>query len=127
MARGIHCYQDGKEYEHGGLSPQECVVPVLTAAGRASRATVSIGKVMWRRLRCNIVIEEPAAGVHVDIRTKGGDPSTTLTTGGKEVSAAGEVSLVVEDADREGDPALIVVVGPDGTVLGQTSTIIGGS
>ena len=127
MARGIHCYQDGKEYEHGGLSPQECVVPVLTATGRASRATVSIGKVMWRRLRCNIVIEEPAAGVHVDIRTKGGDPSTTLTTGGKEVSAAGEVSLVVEDADREGDPALIVVVGPDGTVLGQTSTIIGGS
>jgi hypothetical protein len=30
VAPGIHCYEAGKEYEHGGLSPQECVVPILT-------------------------------------------------------------------------------------------------
>ena len=127
MARGIHCYQDGREYEHGGLSPQECVVPVLTAAERASRATVSVGQVRWRRLRCNVTIDGPAAGVHVDIRTKGGDSSTTLAMGGKEISVGGEASLLVDDADREGEAALIVVVGPDGTVLSQSSTIVGGS
>jgi hypothetical protein len=30
IAPDIHCYESGKEYEHGGISPQECVVPVLS-------------------------------------------------------------------------------------------------
>ena len=126
LAPGIHCYEAGKEYEHGGLSPQECVVPILTATGRASRATVSISEVRWRRLRCNITIEGSAAGARVDIRTKGGDSSTTLTGGGKEIGAEGEVSLLVEDADREDEAALVVVIGSDGAVLTQKSTIVGG-
>ena len=127
VAPGIHCYEAGKEYEHGGLSPQECVVPILTATRLASRATVSIGEVRWRRLRCNITIEGSAVGARVDIRTKGGDPSTTLARGGKELGVDGEFSLLVEDAEREDEAALVVVVGSDGTVLAQTSTIVGGS
>ena len=127
MAPGIHCYEAGKEYEHGGLSPQECVVPILTATGQASRATVSISEVRWRRLRCSITIEGSATGARADIRTKGGDPSTTLTAGGKEIGAESEVSLLVEDAERENEAALVVVVGSDDTVLAHTSTIVGGS
>lgn len=126
VAPGIHCYEAGKEYEHGGLSPQECVVPVLTATGRASRATVIISEVRWRRLRCNVTIEGAAPGTRVDIRTKGGDPSTTLTAGGKEIGAEDEVSFLVEDADREDEAAIVVVMGPDDAVLAQTSTIVGG-
>ena len=127
VAPGIHCYEAGKEYEHGGLSPQECVVPILTATGQASRVTVSISEVRWRRLRCNITIEGSETGARVDIRTKGGDAATTLATGGKELGAESEVSLLVEDAAREDEAALVVVVGSDGTVLAQTSTIVGGS
>ena len=126
VAPGIHCYEAGKEYEHGGLSPQECVVPILTATGQASRATVSISEVRWRRLRCNITLEGSATGARVDIRTRGGDPGTTLVAGGKEIGAEGEVSLLVEDADREDEAALVVVVGSYGMVLAQTSTIVGG-
>ena len=126
VAPGIHCYEAGKEYEHGGLSPQECVVPILTVAGRASGATVSISEVRWRRLRCNVTIEGSATGAHVDIRTKGGDASTTLTAGGKEIRAESEVSILVEDADREDEAALVVIIGPNGAVLTQKSTIVGG-
>ncbi len=126
IAPGIHCYEAGKEYEHGGLSPQECVVPILTATGQASHATVSITEVRWRRLRCNITIEGSATGAGVDIRTKGGDPSTTLTAGGKELGTDGEVSLLVEDADREEEAALVVVIGTNGAVLAQRSSIVGG-
>ncbi|HNR84838.1 BREX-1 system phosphatase PglZ type B [Ottowia sp.] len=32
LASGIRCYEAGHEYEHGGLSPQECVTPLITAA-----------------------------------------------------------------------------------------------
>ena len=127
MAPSIYCYEAGKDYEHGGLSPQECVVPILTATGPVSYAAVSISEVKWRRLRCNITIEESPAGARVDIRTKVGDPTTTLTMGGKELGAEGEASLFVEDADREDEAALVVLVGPDGSVLAQTSTIVGGS
>ena len=127
MAPGIHCYEAGKEYEHGGLSPQECVVPFLTATGRASPATVSIGEIQWRRLRCNVTIEGAPTGAHVDIRTNVGDASTTLTKGGKKLSAEGEVFLFVEDADHKGDATVIVVFGSDGIVLKQKSTIVGGS
>ena len=127
MAPGIHCYEAGKEYEHGGLSPQECVVPILTATRRAPRVSVSIGDVKWRRLRCNITIQGLVADARVDIRTKGGDPSTTLATGGKELGADNEVSLLVVDEDREDEAVLIVVVGPEGAVLAQTSTIVGSS
>ena len=127
MAPGIHCYEAGKEYEHGGLSPQECIIPLLTATGQASRPTVSIGEVRWRRLRCNITIEGTAVGARVDIRTKGGAPLTTLTMGGKELGHEAEVFLLVEDAEREGEAALVVVADSDGTILTQVSTIIGGS
>ena len=98
----------------------------MTATGQASRDAVSISEVRWRRLRCNITLEGSATGARVDIRTKGGDPATTLTAGGKETGAEGEVSLLVEDADREDEAALVVVVGSDGMVLAQTSTIVGG-
>ena len=29
IAPNIHCFEAGKEYEHGGISPQECVLPVF--------------------------------------------------------------------------------------------------
>ena len=125
VAPGIHCYEAGKEYEHGGLSPQECVVPVLTATGRSTSVAVSIGEIRWRRLRCYVAIEGSATGAQVDLRTKGGDPSTTLTEGGKEIGTEVEISLLVEDADREGTAALVVVVNSEGVVLAQESTIVG--
>ena len=127
VAPGIHCYEAGKEYEHGGLSPQECVVPILTAARRAPLVSVSIGDVKWRRLRCNVEIQGSVAGARVDIRKKAGDASTTLAMAGKDLGGNGEVSLLVVDEGREDEAALIVVVGSDGTVLAQTNTVVGGS
>ena len=127
MAPGIHCYEAGKEYEHGGLSPQECVVPILSASRRAPKIEVSIGDVKWRRLRCSVEIQGAVPGARVDIRTKGGDASTTLANGGRELDAGGKASLLVEDEDREDEAALIVVVGSDGAVLAQASTVVGGS
>ena len=40
--------------------------------------------------------------------------------------AEGEVFLLVEDADRENEAALVVVIALDGAVLAQRSTIVGG-
>ena len=125
-APGIHCYEDGKEYEHGGLSPQECVVPILTATRPSPQVIVSLDSITWRGLRCNVVVSGPTAGAIVDIRTKASDPSATLVMGGKEIVTGEQVSLPVQDETCEGRAAFVVVIDPNGALLAQKMTAVGG-
>lgn len=127
VAPGIFCYEAGKEYEHGGLSPQECVVPFITVSRQSSAAeTVRIENVTWKGLRCTMEITGVVSGMVVDVRTKAGDPTTSLAATPKAPSADGSVSLLVPDDDRLGGAAIIVVLAGDGTVYAQTLTTVGG-
>lgn len=127
LAPTIHCYEAGKEYEHGGLSPQECFVPVITVSQKqgAKSQPVVIEDVNWRGLRCRIRVTGITPGMHVDMRTKAGDASTSLLRALATPGVDGSVSLLVEDEDRMGEAVLIVVVQHDGTVSKQMSTIVG--
>ena len=128
VAPGIHCFQANQEYEHGGLSPQECVVPVITVGATAPlEAPVTIESVIWRGLRCRITVRGARPGLRVDLRTKAGDAASSLAGGGKEIDADGTVALMVEDEDREGQGAVVVVVGADGLPRAQDATIVGGT
>lgn len=127
VARGIGCYEAGKEYEHGGLSPQECVVPVLTVTAATQKARpATIGEVVWRGLRCAVKTKGAGAGFVVDIRTKAGDPTTSIAAAPKAPGADGRASLVVEDEDRQGDAVHIVLLDDEGRIMAQTTTSVGG-
>jgi len=126
MAPGITCYTAGKEYEHGGLSPQECVVPVITVRKTAARIPPSIHDVKWSRLRCRIQVANASISMSVDLRTKAADPATSLTSGVKALDAAGAASLVVLDESREEEAVLVVVLDAAGTVIAQQATTVGG-
>jgi len=128
LARGIHCYEAGKEWEHGGLSPQECVVPVITVSRPASGTAqpLHIQEVAWKGLRCTVKVGGATPGMQVDIRTKAGDPATSLVKAAKELDADGRVSLVVPNEDHSGQAAMIVILGAGGMVAAQTHTTIGG-
>lgn len=126
MATGIHCYEAGKEYEHGGLSLQECVVPVLTvAAAEQAGDPVLIEDVTWRGLRCTLRVGGATPGMVVDIRTKGGDPATSVVAATKAPDANGDASLLVEDDDCIGQAAIVVVLAEDGVPRTQVPTVIG--
>src|SRR6266851_736053 len=127
LAPSISCYEAGKEYEHGGLSPQECIVPVITVSQQngVRSQPISIENVAWKGLRCTITVTGTTSGMKVDIRTRAGDPNTSLTKPKPPISD-GTVSLLVEDDDRMGEAALIVILDSDGTPMKQISTIIGG-
>lgn len=128
VAPGIHCFEAGKEYEHGGLSPQECVVPILTVSEPGvAEEPIAIESVAWRRLRCNVTVKGAQPGLRADLRTKAADPTSSLVKGGKDLGTEGTVALFVEDEDREGEGAVVVVVRADGQVKAQTGTIVGGS
>jgi PglZ domain len=126
LAPGIRCYEAGKEYEHGGLSPQECIVPMITVGRRKAVQPISIESVTWRGLRCTMNIVGPLEDIQVDIRSKAGDPKTSLIATAKSPNADGTTSLLIEDEDRVGEAALIVILSGDGTVRKQTPVIIGG-
>jgi len=127
LAPNISCYEAGKEYEHGGLSPQECIVPVITVSQQndARSQPISIENVNWRGLRCTMTVTGTTSRMKVDIRTKAGDPHTSLTKP-KPPNSDGTVSLLVEDDDRMGEAALIVILDGDGTPMKQVPTTIGG-
>ncbi len=127
FAPGIACYEAGKEYEHGGLSPQECVVPVLTVTGSATpAATVTIAAARWTGQRCRISVVGAPPGATLDLRTKAADPATSIAVAARPIAASGPTALVVENEDLAGTAAFIVALDGAGRVLAQQMAMVGG-
>jgi len=126
LAPGIDCFESGKDYEHGGISPQECVTPVL--AVRTARSTgqrVGIENVSWRGLCCVVTLGGDAPDLLVDMRVKPRDAGTSLVTEPKR-PRDGTVSLLVADDSWEGEAAFVVALSAEGAVLEQEQTVVGG-
>lgn len=127
VAPGISCYEAGKEYEHGGISPQECIVPVITVVRQgAAMPAVAIDGIAWKGLRCVVTLGGGSPGMLVDLRTKPRDPDSSLAASPKAPNADATVSLLVPDDSREGEAAMVVVVDAEGAILAQAATVIGG-
>ena len=124
LAPGIHCYEAGKEYEHGGLSPQECVVPVITVTPAARRTNLEIESITWSGFRCRVGVAGTGTGATVDIRTAPADASTSIAQSVKAVED-GQASLMVPDEDREGIAAVVVALSAAGDIIAQKATIVG--
>jgi len=128
-APGAHCFVAGREYAHGGVSLEECLVPVLAFASTAMAAsvTVTVSEVQWVGLRCRIAVEPVAEGLFADLRTKPNvsDSSITEPRKGKALDAEGKTSLLVDDS-LEGTMASVVIVDASGRVVCKEATTVGG-
>ena len=128
---GIACFGAGNEYAHGGLSLQECLIPVLriTVGAGAAKARASIVKVSWAGLRCRVRVDAAqsghSAGLSVDLRTRVNEAESSVSRT-RSLDAAGAASLLVADDELEGAPAAVVVLDKGGQVIARQSTIIGG-
>jgi hypothetical protein len=128
LAPGITCFEAGKEYEHGGVSPQECILPrILITPGAAAKATgdVEITTVKWLGLLCRIELSGTLKGVVVDIRALPADPNTSVAEKAKDTGGTGRVTLVVPDDQHIGDSAYVVLTDKDGQILAQREVVIG--
>jgi hypothetical protein len=126
-APGVSCFIAGVEYAHGGLSLQECLVPVLSLeveGAAAADVKVDIRAVTWKGLRCLVEVETSTEGLQVDIRTKAALASTSLVASRKGLEG-GKANLAVADDDQEGAAAVVVVLGPGGEVIAKMATTIG--
>ena len=125
-APGVTNFIAGADYAHGGISLQECLVPVLSleCAGAAQPcAAVTIQSVNWKGLRCTVVVGGASAGHRVDIRTRAALASSSLATS-KRLDG-GKASLAVADDEQMGAAAVVVVLGADGEVLQKQATTVG--
>jgi PglZ domain len=122
---GIACFRAGSEYAHGGVSPQECIVPEIVVERAAPGLTAEIVNVQWRGMRCRVTVRASGHGIRVDLRTNWKQSNTSIVSSPKEASPSGEVSLVVEDDRHEGSSAMLVAIDSGGNVLDRKLTTVG--
>ncbi len=127
MAPGISSFIAGAEYAHGGLTLQECLVPVIDVVAVQSEKSslkVDITKVSWTGLRCKVEVFPALTGLRVDIRTKAALSDSSLVAKVRAVED-GKASVAVEDDAHQGSAAFVVVLDSDGTVVQKAPTTIG--
>jgi hypothetical protein len=122
---GVGSFAPNTEYSHGGISPQECIVPELVVERGASGSSASIKAITWRGMRCRVSVTTNDPLVRVDLRTNWKQSNTSIAASSKEVGPAGEASLAVADDAHEAHAATIVVVDGAGTVLDRKTTTVG--
>nr|MBP6618293.1 BREX-1 system phosphatase PglZ type B [Burkholderiaceae bacterium] len=128
-APGVSSFIAGAEYAHGGISLQECLVPVLQldcAGAEKTAAAVTIRSVTWRGLRCSVVADGAAPGQRVDIRTKAALAASSLAASDKPLDG-GKASLAIADDEHMGAAAVVVVLSAEGEVLHKQVTTVGGN
>jgi hypothetical protein len=126
LAPGIASFEEGKIYAHGGLSPQEVVVPEIIVSKDASQSSgIEIGELIWAGLRCRLNIQG-ATGNVADIRLHPADAQSSITSSGKPIDIEGSVSLVIDDDSLEGKYAWLVIIDGKKKVIAQREIRVGG-
>ncbi|WP_104161524.1 BREX-1 system phosphatase PglZ type B [Arthrobacter sp. ZGTC212] len=127
-APGAAAFVAGRLYEHGGLSLQECVIPVITVErSDATGAPLQIEAVRWTGQRCRIDYGPAEADIVAEIRLRPADASSTVG-GPKSPSEPGEVKVLVdEELAAAGAAVWVVLLDPSGGVLAQERTTVGGT
>ena len=126
-APGAGAFEAGRLYEHGGLSLQECVIPVVTVTqGGSAASQVRIDGIRWTGQRCRVDYFPVETEMTAEIRLHPADMSSVV--GGPKASVeAGEVKILVdEDRASQGVSVWVVLLSPSGQVLAQAQTTVGG-
>ena len=123
LAPGVHSFEASEVYTHGGLSLQECVIPVLTVRGQGAVQPVTFESLRWTGNRCRVQVTG-GSGLTVDLRRRAADAGSSVLTTAKAVGADGSVALLVEGDDMDGTAAVLVAL-KDGQVVRQQPVTVG--
>jgi hypothetical protein len=117
----------GQEYAHGGVSLQECLVPVLTFKSSVTAAgpIVKISEIQWIHQRCRVTVMPAVGGLLADLRTKPNVAGSSIT-GLKALDDDGKAALLVADESLEGTAVNLVIVDVTGRVICKQATTVGG-
>ena len=129
LADGVSCYSKSVDYNHGGLSLQECLTLdlVVTRDGNASgKQVVEVTDIAWKGLRCTVGVDGQFVNLSLDIRKQPGDPATSVVVVVKPLKNNGTASVVVENEELQGHEAFLVLLNASGELVAEMNTVIGG-
>jgi hypothetical protein len=129
IAPGISAFKEGLEYDHGGLTLQEVMVPNIVVMPRAEAAyePVTFTSCKWKGLRLQVALQNAVPGCRIDIRIRAYDIVSSILSESqknKEIGEDGSVSLVVENDSYLGQPAVLVALVGE-KVVAKKALIIG--
>lgn len=127
LAPGVSCFVAGMEYAHGGLTLQEALIPSLTISTKQTDGVKSVvlKEMKWSGMRLNVVLEG-AEGLTIDVRSKVADAATSFAERPITGAADGKkTSLLVEDDEKVGAEAYLVVVDQNGQPIFKQPIVIG--
>lgn len=127
VAPGVSSFIAGHHYDHGGLSLQECLTPVITlrntrAAKGKQDATAEIKDIRWLGLNCRVSVLTDNDGVSAVLRTRVADDGSSISR--PKPIKNGKCSLMVDD-EFEGESAVLVLLDSNGEVIAKKSTFVG--
>ena len=97
---------------------------LVVSGGAPSAPAAAIVEISWKGLRCNLEVSGGTAGMTADLpREAAGGPSEA--TMAKPIDDGG-ARLLVEDDELEGAVVVAVLLSPDGRVIAQRRTRVGG-
>lgn len=127
MAPGISSFKAGQYYDHGGLSLQECLTPIIEINSNQQvkpgpSVTATLSDLRWLGLTCKVQAETGAEGVTAVLRTHAADADSEICK--RKPLKSGKCSLMVDD-DFEGMTAVLVLLDESGNVLAKKPTLVG--
>jgi hypothetical protein len=125
IAPGAHVFLSGSEYAHGGVSPQESIVPELLVTPLTAPRRAVIVDVEWSGLRVRLRAEG-ADGLVADLRLGVEAEGRSIADKPREVDADGRTSLLVPDDTLEGKEGLLELRDSAGQVIATRGVVVGG-
>ena len=128
MAPGACSFKAGQHYDHGGLSLQECLTPVIEVRNTQSPATsattsATLSDLRWLGLTCKIQAQTASESVMAVLRTHAADAGSEISK--RKPLKDGKCSLMVDD-QYEHTSAVLVLLDEQGNVLAKLPTLVGG-
>ena len=125
IAPGAHVFVTAAEYAHGGISPQESVVPELVVFPLAAPRHAVIAEIEWSGLRLRLRADG-GKDLFADLRLGADGEGPSIADRRRELDADGRTSLLVPDDTLLGRPALIELRDSEDRVIAARATMVGG-
>jgi hypothetical protein len=125
-APGVHAFREGQEYAHGGLSPQESVVPELVVEPLEVVRRAAIVEAQWVGLRLRVTVDG-GDGLTADLRLGAEGDGLSVLDKPRELDADGRTSLLVTDDGAAGQAALLIMMDRSGNLVAIQPTTVGGT
>lgn len=127
-APGIAFFKANEVYAHGGISLQECFVPILRIESTTSEALnpALIKSIRWIGMRCAVETENTPNGYRLDARTKVSDTGSSIVVSTELPTIRGNKGSLFVDDTEEGKAVNIVLTDVAGQIVARQLTTVGG-